>query len=174
MSFSRYLYQAIVIHILDRIMSKKFKIELDDDVLKKLKYEDLMLVLGIQKLSESKKYETDKSLIEIGKQSFEETTKANKSNPIVDIIQTKNITKSEKETENVKKEEIDNKTNDSVLEPIEKPSVQPKTAKKDQVSTKNEKQPLVKPDKPELKISFQIISINHDLSIEDNINIAKH
>ncbi|RNA05794.1 Star-like [Brachionus plicatilis] len=149
-------------------MSKKIKIELDDDLLKKLKHEDLMLVLGIQKLSESKKYETEKSLSEIGKQSFEETTKANKSNPIIDIIQKKSTNankgeNTEKESEHDDKEEKLNS----------KSTVQKKDKKNEKEIKKNETFSPIQPKKPQLNISFEIISINQDLSIEDSIIIQK-
>lgn len=164
-------------------MSKKFKIELDDDILKKLKHEDLMLILGIQKLSESKKYELDTSLAEIGRLSFEETTKENKSNPIVDIINTKNNTISEKKIDKAKKDQIiENKdlkpqvqTKESANKPKpENEKISNNLSKKPDLESKKNDEPSTNLPKPELKFFFHIISINQDLSIEDNINIAKN
>lgn len=167
-------------------MSNKFKIELDDDILKKLKHEDLILILGIQKLSESKVYEDDTSLAEIGKLSFEESTKKNKSNPIVDIIHTKNDTKSEEIIEKAKKEGvIEKKELKSKVKNKQESTKKSESSKNEEITnnlfekpdleSNNNEQSLANTSvKPELKIFFQILSINQDLSIEEGIKITKN
>ncbi|CAF1113666.1 unnamed protein product [Brachionus calyciflorus] len=133
-------------------MSGKIKIELDESLLKKLKPEDLLVILGVQALNDVKQDILDKSLAEIGKKAFDDLVKneGSNDNQLINFIKNQSENKKEK-----------NET---------KPPLKVASVSKVETTVTNVVQ---KPTKPALNINFYVLSINHELS-EDQILLHKN